>query len=161
MNRLQLVIILCILGLISCNKKNNSIHSKEIKKYYLVHRNRSDAIDTIKYKNDSIELNLLKVSDSLWINYRKHYITIKKLTNLPNAPTDGEFVAYWEKNVGIFYSRSLTWYNFTILQTDNDSINKYIMGLLGNILLYEKMYTDPKVLEPEIKFVPPTLTEKK
>ena len=84
-------------------------------------------------------------------------IRIKKLTNLPHAPIDGEFVAYWEKDLGIFYSRSLSWNNFSILQSDNDSINKYIMGLLGNLLLYEKMYSDPKYPESKIKFTPPMI----
>jgi hypothetical protein len=114
-------------------------------------------VDTVQYKDDSARLNSLNIIDSLEIEYQKRYITIRKLTNLPNAPTDGEFVAYWEKNIGTFYSRSLTWYNFTILQTDNDSINKYIMGLLGNLLLYEKMYSAPKYPESKIKFNPPKI----
>jgi hypothetical protein len=145
---------ICLLGLTtlvySCHPKNQIMDTKW---YYILYSGRGSGIDTLNY--DSVNkkqpgTDNSNVIDSFYFNYKKKYINIKKLSNYPNAPIDGEYVAYWEKSLGYFYSRSTTWRNFVVLKTNSDTINDFINVLLGAVLLDPQFSTNPAVNYKEL-----------
>jgi hypothetical protein len=145
MKRLKFIPIVFLFSFFSCSENKPDEKTKEIRKYYLFVKNGRFPSDTLKYKYVHVIPDSLNIIDSIEINYQKRLTVIKKITNLPNANVDSEFISYWEPAAGIFYTRSLSWKNFVILQTDNDSVNKYIMGLIGNLLLYKSLYSNPEI----------------
>jgi hypothetical protein len=114
----------------------------------VLYESRGSSVDTLsyesinKYQPASINHNVL---DSFDFAYKGRYIRIKKVTNYPNELVDGGFVSYWEKSIGYFYERSTTWRTFSVLKTNNDSINDFISVLLGTVLLDPQFSTNPGV----------------
>jgi len=160
MRQLLLKILTILVCLISCTEKRESKQIKSIKKYYLFHEDFSHRIDTIQFDKVNKEIDSsTRIIDSIILNFQNDNIRIKKITNI-NPRTDGEYIAFWEKSVGMFYLRSLAWNNFIVLQTDNDSINKFITVLMGNVLLSKKMYLNPDSIKPLIKFEAPKVEDK-
>jgi len=148
MNRLKCISFLILFSFLSCSENMPVEKTKEIRKYYLFVKNGRFPSDTLKYVYAKEIPDSLNIIDSVEINYQHRLTVIKKITNSPDdLRTDSEFISYWEPSVGIFYTRSLSWRNFVILQTDNDSMNKYIMGLIGNVLLYRNFSSDLKLQE--------------
>jgi hypothetical protein len=144
----QFIICLILIATISCKNQNAQKDSNRYSKYYLLHLYRGEHIDTLTNK-DAQELFYseeeefkLKIIDSVSFKYKTKSYTIRKLSNSLNAPVDAGHQAFWEKGLGFFYWKSLTWRNFVLLRTDNDSINQFIEVLLGNIIL------DPRLSNP-------------
>jgi hypothetical protein len=152
MKRVKFISFLILFSFFSCSENKPIKKTKEIRKYYLFVKDGRYPSDTLKYVCTKETPDSLNIIDSVEINYQNRLTIIKKITNSPDElRTDSEFISYWEPSIGIFYTRSLSWRNFIILQTDNDSVNKYIMGLLGNVLLYRNLSSDLKILEFRIK----------
>jgi hypothetical protein len=132
--------------MLTCSHKSAQ---KEIsnRTYYLHFSERGYDI----YKTDSLPLNETwkqeNILDSLDIFINKKRVTILKISNYPKALIDGEFVAYYEKSLGIFYLKSTTWRSYSMLKTNNDSTNYFIDILLGNVLTNSKMFLNPEQAE--------------
>ncbi len=160
----SITISVLILVSFSCKQTSTKSTHNEVFKYYLLHLHRGEEIDTLTIdqvknfvnpKENEYKHNIL---DSVTFQYRGQYVTIRKSSNYPNAWTDGEFIAFWEKSVGYFYWKSTTWRNFILLRTNNDSINEFIDVLLGNVLLDPRLFQHPgHMINPE--FVPPDISD--
>lgn len=149
MSYFKFTIILFTFALISCNPSETISTQKDIAKYYLLYLHRGEEVDTLtieqvkEFENPKDKENKHHVLDSVTFEYRGNFVTIRKTSNYPDAWTDGEFLAFWEKSVGFFYWKSTTWRNFILLQTNNDSINQFIDVLLGNVLLDPRLFQHP------------------
>jgi hypothetical protein len=153
MNRIGIFIL--IIFLISCKGKIHSSIEKVDKLYFITYID--EITDTVKIFGILQPDNEFKPIDSInyWINNKP--ITIIKLSNEP-APTDGGMIAYWEKNVGIFYQSSTTWHQYFRLKSSNDSVNDFINSLYGLILM-QYNYDENTTKESNIIFTQPSVID--
>lgn len=66
----------------------------------------------------------LLASDLLELNDTAYYVMV--YTNEFNAPEDGDHRMIYVHGFGIVHYHALTWRNFGVLQSDNDSVNRLI-----------------------------------
>ena len=144
MKTIFIVVLVGITFLSSCTPKKQNGETIKDKFYYLVFSSKSDKIDTFYVDTARFNLENLHKLDSIDKSFSGRRIKIYKITNLPEAPMDGEFMGFWEKNVGIFYNKGLSWYSFSILKSNNDSINAYINMLLGAVAYLPNMTKVPE-----------------
>jgi hypothetical protein len=160
----KITIFLLTLAIISCDSSKKISTNKNISKYYLLYQHRGESIDTLTmeqvmaFENPKEKENMHHVLDSVIFTYKGNYVIIKKTSNYPDAWTDGEYLAFWEKSVGFFYWKSTTWRNFILLRTNNDSINQFIDVLLGNVLLDPRLFTHPGY-NSNFDFIEPNLSD--
>lgn len=64
-------------------------------------------------------------------------IGVSLVTNQHYAQTDGDLNKGYVEGIGEIYRHSITWRNFSILHTNNDSINRIIALGLGRLLTLE------------------------
>ena len=86
-------------------------------------------------------------------------IGVQLFTNAHYAPIDGDFNFGYIQGIGQVYRHSLTWRNFTVLHTNNDSINRVIALGLARLLTLEtenRLRVSPNIvtLEKTIQFLP-------
>jgi hypothetical protein len=149
MRNYKILIALIIGFLVSCQLSTKQEIATEIKLYNLRYQDIENSIDTIYIERDT---SLLITIDSLCFIYKNKKIKIEKKAlnhKIVSPPGDGDYIAFWEKNVGIFYSRPMCLAipsrsgAFEILETNNDSINSYISFLLGVTLTCPRFCIDP------------------
>ena len=156
MFKILLLIMLCILT--SCSNGNKSLSSiDKILKYYVhVNREHYDTVWINDFKNpdSSFHISGLRRFDSKF-----GPLELNKFTNEPNTSIDGGEELFYEKHIGIFYSRSLTWRAYSKLHTSNDSINKKISFLFDQILADPELCNFPifDSKNSKIKFTTPRI----
>ena len=125
--------VITFLALSSCNSKNTSSTSKENDEYYYV-RTLREHEDTVWSKSLDKPDSSFHTSITKTINSPLGSFKIEKFTNEPGAPIDGGMELFYENNFGVFYSRSLTWPEYTRLYSNNDSLDKKISFLIDRVL---------------------------
>ena len=139
-------IFLITLILFSCSNGDKN-KASDLKKYYI---NFSEGGYDF-FEQDSLYLNETwqqeYILDSSIIYINKKPVLIKKISNYPDDPVDGGFVAYYEESLGIFYLKSTTWRSYILLKTNNDSTNYFIDVLLGSILANSSMFLNTRQID--------------
>lgn len=131
MVKLFIFTILCILT--SCSNGNKSLSPIDKNLKYYVHVNK-DHYDTVLVNDFEKPDSSFHISASKKFDSKIGLLEINKFTNEPNTSIDGGEELFYEKHIGIFYSRSLTWPAYSKLQTNVDTINKKIAILIDKIL---------------------------
>lgn len=151
-----------ILGLssISCQEKKTT---PEIKFWYSYHAHNDK-----EFTSDTFEINKIKqpnqdhsfIASKPFTCKNKGY-GISMFTNEPNAPIDGGIIYYELNHLGVIYSRSTTWFSYSVLKSNNDSVNNLINVAVQNILLYEDLrcfdVSSLYKFRKKINFTPPSL----
>lgn len=143
-------------------RKNETKPEKEKTVYYYLPSTGRIQIDTVSAseilkKNDKDSLIGIGFVD----NVRGKGFGVQLFTNAHHAPMDGDFNLGYIQGIGEVYRHSLTWRNFSVLHTNNDSINRVIALGLGRLLTLEtenKLLASPNVVavaEKTIQFLPP------
>lgn len=116
--------------LISCNQSN--VKTIPYDKYYVHMRNDiSDTSFTSIFDKPDSTFHIVR---SKKIDSHFGSFELFKFTNEPSAPTDGGIELFYEPKIGIFFSRSLTWPEYTRIYYIKDSINGIISMLIDRIL---------------------------
>jgi hypothetical protein len=148
MNKLFGIILLgIILCCLSCNQDKGVRQGSRLIKTYVEFNNRgieASIVDSLLPEKNWKEENVL---DSMTIYYNSKPIIIRKISNYPDDPIDGGFVAYQVDSLGIFYLKTTTWRDFILMRTNNDSINNLIDILIGSILANSNMFLPPRQKE--------------
>ena len=151
-NNLIITLLLCA----SCLQQVQKNKEKTKKFYYL--RNYRDGLDTIDRKvvYHSPKDSLIG-SRTFKIKGESHQI--KMFTTDNYAAIDGGELFYELDSLGIIYSRSTTWYGYTRLYSNNDSLNRLINQALENIILYPDLhcYGCELVDKTTVSFDPPKI----
>lgn len=113
-------------------------HRKERLTYFYMPNDKRGQMDTVsrteilkKHEEDSL-IGLGFVDD---VNGKG--IGVALYTNEHHAPVDGNYNAGYIEGIGKVYSHAITWRNFSVLHTNNDSINRLIALGLGRLLAME------------------------
>jgi len=112
---------------------------------------------------DTIERNLTyhATKDSLigsrTFNFNGEIHKIKMFTTDFYAASDGGELFYELDSLGIIYSKSTTWYGYTRLYSNNDSLNSVINVALENIILFPDLhcYSCELIWREKVRFIPP------
>lgn len=80
-------------------------------------------------------------------------VGVSLYTNEDHAPVDGNYNIGYIEGIGKVYSHAITWRNFSVLHTNNDSINQVIALGLGRLIAMET--------ENRYKSVPPVISPKR
>ncbi len=145
-----IIIAFCLISMISCSIKTKK--ASQITKFYTISTNNyfeQRKTDTIFQK----DIQQHKVTDTLFQQYvfiidkERHFIN--GFTNYPHAPPDGDYVSYELDNLGIIYTKSLTWKSYTRLHSTNDSINDLIEIALEHVILNQDLDGELKKLIPK------------
>ncbi len=133
----KIILICCLLfaALNSCHCPKPAELKGQIDFFYLIYSGRRRPPDTIKIKKLQSDISKFNIIEETQEKYGGRNIKIKEFTNVPNSFIDGDMMGFWEENLGIFYERSLCWYSFSVLHSNNDSINSYINMLMGMLLM--------------------------
>lgn len=135
-------------------------NEKEIIQLYRIHsssHNGTNYIDTLTdftpvLKIDSSDLFLYNYQFSYKNNY--HYLTA--FTSDNHAPVDGGVFYITMDSIGIIYIRSTTWYSFSRLYSNNDSLNDLINHACSYILLIPELQNYAPENE-SIEFIKPDI----
>jgi hypothetical protein len=128
---------------------NKTAEKEQTTKFYTISTNNffeRRKTDTILQK----EIGQHKETDTLFQQYvfnvdkERHFIN--GFTNYPHAPPDGDYVSYELDNLGIIYTKSLTWKSYTRLHSTNDSINNLIEVALEHVILNQDLDSELKKL---------------
>lgn len=119
-----------------CEKKPDL--KKERLTYFYMPNDKRGQMDTVsrteilkKHEEDSL-IGLGFVDD---VNGKG--IGVALYTNEHHAPVDGNYNVGYIEGIGKIYSHAITWRNFSVLHTNNDSINRVIALGLGRLLAME------------------------
>ena len=154
----NLIALITIILFLSCYNKTKKENESTLRFFYVTNfRNHLDtAID--KYPS-----NRHNEKDSLLAYQRFEYEgeihMIKMYTSDFYAPVDGGELMYELDSLGIIYSRSTTWYGYSRLRCNNDSLNSIIDVAIENIVLFPSMhcYSCNIYSDKKIKFTPPEI----
>ncbi len=124
---------------------------KEKTAYYLLPNDARHQIDTVTAseilkRNDKDSLIGIGFIDDA----NGKGIGVSLFTNENHALIDGSETTGYVEGIGKVYSHSITWRNFNVLQTNNDSINQIIALGLARLISLE---TENRIKNPQI---PPT-----
>lgn len=64
--------------------------------------------------------------------------TIKMYTNYFNCPIDAQRIYFELDSIGIFFTKSIIYYDYSVLICTNDSINNIIERGLENVIFYNE-----------------------
>ncbi|NVO12276.1 MAG: hypothetical protein HXX16_20130 [Bacteroidales bacterium] len=140
------IIVLCIgiFLICACNYQRTDEKSISEQYYYIVFSSKRHSFDTVVADNSRFNfINNLHKLDSIELIFAGKEVKIYKLTNVPEAPLDGEYIGYWEKSVGLFYMKNLSWYSYSLLTSNRDSTVRYINMLMGVVSCYPDMASSP------------------
>ena len=134
--KVKIKLFLLILLLTACNE--NYYNKTSNKLFYISHNKNHDYYDTIPY----LQSNNRSTNDSLIhqisFDYNGKRHILKMTTNEYNAGKDGGVIRYHLDDIGIIYTKSTTWYSYSRLKSDNDSLNELIDRALENIILHKE-----------------------
>ena len=113
-------------------------HKKERLTYFYMPNDGRGKMDTVSRteilkKNEKDSLIGLGFVDD--VNGKG--IGVALYTNEHHAPMDGDAIKGYVNGIGEIYSHSITWRNFRVLHTNNDSINRIIELGLARLLTLE------------------------
>jgi hypothetical protein len=130
--------LILTLFFVSCAEKPKK---PKIKFWYSFHSHTDK-----EHSSDTFEIDQIKQGNgdhSLiareGFSYKDKGFGISMFTNEPNAPIDGGIIYYELNHLGVIYSRSTTWFSYSVLKSNNDSINDLINVAIQNILLSDKL----------------------
>jgi len=116
--------------------------SDKLKLYYVGINERmpgSDTSDYFKWRNiDTLD----EVVGQVRFRYNNMDHALIAYTSDNHAPTDGGSFYYTLDTLGIIYDRSTTWPGFSVLQSNNDSLNNLIAMALGRALRCPRLRYD-------------------
>ncbi len=124
---------------VSCNSSNKSAIKKEL--YCYRNTDKNGEFLSRKFKRGNIkkhhDLDILLEESNFIFNGNRHVIRI--YTNSFHCPIDGGRLVYELDSLGIFYSKSTSFYDYAVLMSTNDSISKIIERGLENIIFYSEI----------------------
>lgn len=124
----------------SCGNPDK-IKIKNPDKFYLFVSRNCDTVYIDKPNFDTANLTIVKTQDfNDFCSRNKFSGLVIKMTNQP-APVDGETEYYFTPDLGIIYSKSTTWLNYTRLHSTNDSIENRINQYIDHILTRPDLVT--------------------
>ena len=166
----KLLILILFLGAY-CNDKadrkltehNNFNRAQSAKQNYYV-RTLRELDDTLGNREWPKPDSTFHISATRKIDTRFGVLEIIKYTNEPCAPTDGGIELFYERTIGMIYSRSLTWPEYTRIHFYNDSLNDKVALLIDRILANPELCNfpvfDTSKMKIEMKrFTPPKIVE--
>ncbi|MGY2132525.1 hypothetical protein ACW9KT_09865 [Hymenobacter sp. HD11105] len=125
--------------LISCDKLIDK-EKKEIVFFYT--SPTISKADTEYIKVEQIKRHNPKDTLIAYFNFalgeRRHFIDV--YTSDFYAPEDGGTLLYELDSLGVIYGRSTTWFKYSRLQSNNDSINEIIDVALEHIILRPELH---------------------
>jgi putative membrane protein len=132
-------IVLLLLSPRKCDMEQQTCHKmKERLTYFYMPNDKRGKMDTVsrteilKRNNKDSLIGIGFVDD---VNGKG--IGVSLVTNQHYAPMDGDLNKGYVEGIGEIYRHSITWRNFSILHTNNDSINRIIALGLGRLLTLE------------------------
>ena len=159
MTRLSLIVVFALgLGIVSCNRQEQKYKATLLFYYRYTNGETRDSVTITQISKHKMPDTLIS-EQSFEFKGNPHFI--RMYTDDNHAPHDGGHLVYELDSLGIIYGRGTTWRSYTMLQSNNDSINALINAGLGTILLYDKLrcYGAPPIMKT-IKFIPPEIKEK-
>jgi len=136
LNKWFFVLVLVISFIASCKGLPEKPEEKKNVFYYLTYTERGKSGDTITYKGTNLTIDTLDAfigESPFFINKKAHLI--RSFTSENHAGIDGAVIYFTLDNLGIIYSRSMTWYSSIRLHSNNDSINNLLTQALSHIIL--------------------------
>ena len=119
---LLLIVLIC-----ACVSKKSTPRAERIRYWYTTNF-RPIPRDTFSFWQLKFDLprptDSLLASDLIEINDTGYYVMV--YTNEFDCPIDGDARTIYVDGFGKVYQHALTWRNFGVLQTNNDSINRLI-----------------------------------
>ena len=115
----NILCIIAIISLYSCNQKQKAVSQKE-KSFYVIKQELGKS-DTLWVNHINQGSDRIVVVDSFAYTLNKKPLQILKFTN-PDARTDGQVEAYYEKSLGIFLVKSKNWHLKYQLKSTDDSV---------------------------------------
>ena len=122
-----LIFLLLVVLIFACNSKKTTHRTECIRFWYTTNFEPAPR-DTFSFWE--LKLHLPKQTDSLLacdlleVNDTTYYVMV--YTNEFDCPIDGDVRTIYVDGFGKVYQHALTWRNFGVLQTNNDSINRLI-----------------------------------
>lgn len=136
--RAALIIGLSVL-MMRCDGDQGKTKSPD--RFYLTVSRDCDTVYLDKPNFDTANLTTVKVQDfNDYCSRNKFSGLVIKMNNRP-APVDGETEYYFTPDLGIIFSKSTTWLNYTRLHSTNDSIEKRINAYIDHILTRTDLIT--------------------
>jgi hypothetical protein len=147
----RLFLLSALLTLLSCSHSGKNERQKELYFYRNTHRKGEDSssyFKRVKIKKHQSTDDLLAQSDFIY-NGKRH--TIRLYTNYFHCPIDAGRIYYELDQLGIIYVKSTSFYDYTVLKSTNDSINKIIERGLENIIFDPKLQVKMEMFAPKSK----------
>lgn len=114
------------------NKKSDIFFYKNICEKGILY---SDTFNIEKIKKHDKDDSLIY---RVYFNSKGKFHELNAYTNEKKAPTDAERIFYELSEIGIIYTKSLSWYDYSVLKSSNDSINEIIENAFEIIIFWNK-----------------------
>ena len=146
-------VIVCILPLLltlaSCNFFNEKKQEKT--QYYYRNTTRNGEFKTKRFEKEQIErhnkLDILVGKASFIFEHKRHEVRV--YTNSTHCAIDAERLAYELDNFGIIYSKSTYNEAYSVLKSNNHSINQILERALDFIIFHPDLNIPRAILQPK------------
>ena len=147
----RLFLLSALLTMLSCSHSSKNERQKELYFYRNTHQKGEDSssyFKRVKIKKHQPIDDLLAQSDFIY-NGMKH--TIRLYTNYFHCPIDAGRLFYELDQLGIIYSKSTSFYDYAVLKSTNDRINKIMERSLEHIFFDPKLQLKMEMFAPKSK----------
>jgi hypothetical protein len=146
-------VFVCILPLLltlaSCNFLNEKKQEKT--QYYYRNTTRNGEFKTKRFEKEQIErhnnLDVLVGQADFIFEHKRHEVRV--YTNSTHCAIDAERLAYELDNFGIIYSKSTYNEAYSVLKSNNHSINQILERALDFIIFHPDLNIPRAILQPK------------
>lgn len=135
--------------MLACSHSSENVRQKELYFYRNTHQNGTDSSNYFqRAKIKKHQPTDVLLAQSVFIfNGKKHKISL--YTNYFHSPIDGGRLFYELDQLGIIYTKSTSFYDYAVLKSTNDSINKVFERSLENIIFDPKLQVKKDLFAPK------------